>query len=149
LKCRLFILREVVRWRRTVDSGILGKSPIVRTEGHDSASKTCRIRGSISSKGVGRSWIGHSDQNDVNKYHLANMPLCFRRIRLRGRLPPAQQRSQALSSLCGEGISPHTSARFRSVILKGYCERTFVAPPVWFDSFEAPDDVSWLDNRKT
>jgi hypothetical protein len=37
----------------------------------------------------------------------------------------AQQRSQAVSSPCGGGSSPHTSARFPSVILNGECKRTF------------------------
>jgi hypothetical protein len=35
LKYRLFILREVVRWRCTVDAGILRNSAIVRTEDQD------------------------------------------------------------------------------------------------------------------
>jgi hypothetical protein len=65
LKCRLFMLREVVRWRGTVNAGILRNSAIVRTEDNGSASKTCRIRALISSRGVGRSSVGHSDQNDV------------------------------------------------------------------------------------
>jgi hypothetical protein len=51
LKCRLFMLREVVRWKCTVDAGISRNSAIVRTEDHGSASKTCRIRAWISSRG--------------------------------------------------------------------------------------------------
>jgi hypothetical protein len=50
MKCRLFMLREVVIWRCTDDAGILRNSAIVRTEDHDSASKICRIRASISSR---------------------------------------------------------------------------------------------------
>jgi hypothetical protein len=50
LKRRFFMLREVVRWRCAVDTGILRMSGIVRTEDHGSASKTCRIRASISSR---------------------------------------------------------------------------------------------------
>jgi hypothetical protein len=39
-----FMLREVVKWRCNVDSGILRNSAVVRTEGDGSASKTCRER---------------------------------------------------------------------------------------------------------
>jgi hypothetical protein len=59
------MLREVVRWKCTVDAGILRNSEIVRTEDHHLASKTCRIQASISSRGVDRSSVGHSDQTDV------------------------------------------------------------------------------------
>jgi hypothetical protein len=125
LKCRLFILREVVRWRCTFGAGILRNSAIVGTEHHGSASKTCRIRVSISSR-VGRSSIGHSDQNDVISPHVANISFCFHQMHLRGRLSLAQQRSQAVPSPCGGGSSPHTSARFSSLILNGYRKSTFL-----------------------
>jgi hypothetical protein len=59
LNCRVFILREVVRWRYTVDAGILRNSAIVRTENHGSASKTCGTRVSTSSRG-GRPELGRS-----------------------------------------------------------------------------------------
>jgi hypothetical protein len=42
-----------------------------------------------------------------------------------GRLPLTQQRSQAVSSPCGGGSSPHTSDRFPSIILNGYWKRRF------------------------
>jgi hypothetical protein len=45
---------------------------------------------------------------------------------LRGRLPLPQQRSQAVSSPCGGGGSPHTLTQFPSAILNGYCKRIFL-----------------------
>jgi hypothetical protein len=89
LKCRLFILREVFRWRFTVDAGILRDSAIVRTEGHGSASKTCRIGASISSKGS-RPELGRSLRSERrNLISCSQFFLCFRRRHLRGRLPLA------------------------------------------------------------
>jgi hypothetical protein len=43
LKCRLFLLREVVRSRCTVKAWILRNSVVVRTEDHGSAFKTCLL----------------------------------------------------------------------------------------------------------
>jgi hypothetical protein len=51
LKCRFFMLREVLRWRSTVGARILSNPAIVRTQDHVSASKTCIIQVSISSRG--------------------------------------------------------------------------------------------------
>jgi hypothetical protein len=70
-------------------------------------------------EGIGRNSVGHSDWNDVTWSYGANILLCFRRMHLRGKLPITQQRSQAVSSPCGGGRSPHTSARFTSLILNG------------------------------
>jgi hypothetical protein len=73
-KCRFLMLTEGVRWKCTIDAGILKSSAIVRTENHGSASNTCRIRASISSRG-GRPELGRTLRSE--RCNLISCSQCF------------------------------------------------------------------------
>jgi hypothetical protein len=91
----------------------LKNSPFIRIEDHGSASKTCRIRVSISSR-WDRPELGRSLRSkQCSLSHVVNISLCFHRIHHRGSLPLAQQQSQTASSSCGGGAHHMPLLNFR------------------------------------
>jgi hypothetical protein len=107
------MLKEVVRRRCTVVAGLLRNSAIIQAENHGSASKTCRIRVSISSRGDRPELCRSLRSKQCNLSHVVNVSLCFHRIHHCGSLPLAQQQSQKVSSSCGGGTHHMPLLNFR------------------------------------